>query len=309
MPLGTTSGSRAVGVSGRRAMILGTMIPLVGYYTVFLIIPTLYSFAVSFQEYNPITPTKGAFVGLENYRFALFDDFAFWTCVRNTFYYGLIAVPLGSLIAVTLAVLINRVGRFGGVYRVLYFLPVVTSVVAAAIIWNWIYQPRFGLLNTLLEQLYGLVRINLGYPMYLNDVSWAMPSLIVFSVWHGVGFTTVIYLAGLQSIPDQLYEAARIDGAGEWNVFRHITIPLLQPTFLFVLVTGAIGAMQMFTQSYVMTKGGPADATKTMVYLLYDQAFTNFKFGYASSIAFILFAAVLAMTLVQLRFFRTKWEY
>jgi multiple sugar transport system permease protein len=307
-PLSRRTRSGAVGVAGRRLLILGTMIPLLVFYSLFLIFPMAYAFVMTFFDWNPIRPER-IFVGLANYRYALMTDLLFWVCLRNTIYYTILAVPLGTIIALALAVLLNSLPRFSTLFRTIYFLPVVTSMIAAAIIWGWIYQPRFGLLNAILDTVYQALGINLGFPGWLNDPTLARPSLVIMSTWKGVGFTVVIFLAGLQGIPRHYYEAAQVDGAGPWQIFWYITIPLLRPTLIFVLVTGVIYSLQVFTPMFVMTQGGPVNSTRTIVYLLYDWAFDMFKFGYASALSFILFALILAITLVQLRVLTVRWEY
>jgi multiple sugar transport system permease protein len=213
--------------------------------------------------------------------------------------------------ALFVAMLINSQKRLVSFFRTTYFIPVVTSAVATSVMWRWLYQPRFGLINQLINLVFvdtlGL-HINPSI-QWLTSKSLAMPSIIAMDIWKGLGFTMVLFLAGLTSIPSVYYEAAKIDGAGRWRLFRHITVPLLQPTLVFVLVTGMIGSLQVFTPMYVMTAGGPVNSTKTIVYLLYDKAFTIYRFGYASGLAFMLFAIVLVLTAIQLRLTRMRWEY
>jgi multiple sugar transport system permease protein len=301
---------RAVGLSGRRAMILLATIPTLAFYILWVGFPMVYSFFMSFRNWNPLAASQ-PYVGLDNYREALFQDRLFWISLKNTFYYTSVTIPLGAIAALFVAVLINSQKRLISFFRTTYFIPVVTSAVAVSVMWRWLYQPRFGLINQLIK----LVLVDtLGLQInptvqWLTSKTLAMPSIIVMDIWKGLGFTMVLFLAGLTSIPSVYYEAARIDGAGRWHIFRHITVPLLQPTLVFVLVTGVIGGLQVFTPMYIMTSGGPVNSTRTIVYLLYDKAFTIYRFGYASSLAFMLFAIVLALTVIQLRVMTTRWEY
>ncbi len=305
-----TVASRAVNVQGRNLMILLAVLPLLIFYTVFLLFPMTYSFVMSFFDWNLAsmiqTPT---FIGLENYTTALFEDTLFWVAMRNTLYYALLSIPLGIVAALVLAVLINNRSRFRAYFRTAYFLPVLTSMVAESIQKKWLYQPQFGLFNTMVRMISDATGFLIPEPRWLLDPDLAMPAIAFMSVWKGVGYTMVIFLAGLQGIPDTYYEAAEVDGASSWQAFRHLTIPLLRPAMVFVLVTGLIGALQAFTAMYVMTQGGPVNATRTIVYVLYDQAFRMFRFGYASSIAFLLFIVILVFTLIQIRFLRVEWEY
>ena len=182
-------------------------------------------------------------------------------------------------------------------------------MVAASIIWKWLLQPRFGLVNTLLAQAGQMFGVTVPEINWLGSMQFAMPSIMLMSIWKGLGYTIVLFMAGLSAIPDTYHEAAAIDGAGRWQQFWNVTLPLLRPTIVFVLVTRLIAALQAFTQVYLMTSGGPVNATRTMVMLLYEQAFASFRFGYASAIAFVLLLVILAFTVVQLRLMRTSWEY
>lgn len=299
-----------VHLAGRRFMILAAVIPLLIFYAVWLFIPMIYSLIGSFYEWNPLSD-QTPFVGLDNFINALTKDPMVGITLRNTLYYVAVTIPVGAALALLVAVMITSLPRFVGLYRVIYFLPVVTSAVAVSVLWRWLYQPRFGLFNQLLrvvlvDTLHLSVNPNV---QWLTSKELAMPSVMAMVIWQGLGYTMVIFMAGLTSIPHEFHEAAKIDGAGAWQRFRHITIPLLQPTMIFVLVTGLIGGMQVFTPMYVMTQGGPVNTTKTIVYHLYERAFSALRFGYASSLAFILFAIILAATLVQFRFLRTRWRY
>ena len=305
--MGKVAGLR---VNDRQLFVCSAIAPMLAFYAVWLFFPIAYSFLMSVYDWNPLLPpAQQQFVGLRNYAEALKDPI-FWITVRNTLYFAVLNVPLSTTFALCLAVLINSV-RFGAaVWRTLYFTPVVTSMVAASILWSWVYQPQFGLLNNLARAINEILGTRLPtQTRWLTDSSLAMPSVVLFSTWKNLGYPMVIFLAGLQSIPGVFYEAAKVDGASRWHLFRHVTLPLLQPTVLFVLVTGIIGALQVFTQVFIMTRGGPGNSTRVMVYYLYEKAFSAYRFGYASTVAVVLFLIVLSLTLVQLRLMRVRWEY
>lgn len=259
---------------------------------VFSIGPILFALWLSFHEWNLLSTTR-PFVGLGNYR-ELAGDAGFRRAIGNTTIYVLF-VPAGMVVALALALLANR--RIPGVnlLRTVFFLPYVTSFVAISLIWKWMFQPDVGLLNNL------LARIGLPPGTWLSSPATALPSLMLMSIWMYAGYMMVIFLAGLQSIPATLYESARIDGAGPWRRFRHITLPLLRPTLLFILVTMVIFMFQVFTAVYVMTEGGPLHATDVVVYHIYRNAWEYLRMGYASAMAWVLFAIVFLVTLVQFR--------
>ena len=240
--------------------------------------------------------------------FAFYLTFHEWSAYRHsvivTAYYTGGSVPLTMAIGLGIALLLNQPIRLRGLFRTMYFLPVVTPFVVTAILWKWLYNADFGLFNYYLLKAH-LIREPL---LWLSDKNLAMPAIILMSVWAGVGFSMVIYLAGLQSIPEELYESARLDGAGAWARLRYITIPMLAPTTLFLLVIGIIGSFQIFTQIFVMTSGGPVDRTTTMVYFIYEAAFKFYEFGYASTLAFGLFGLLFLLTLVQLKVYRNAAE-
>ncbi|OQA46162.1 MAG: Lactose transport system permease protein LacF [Chloroflexi bacterium ADurb.Bin325] len=307
---GAKSQSNRIRLAGQRGMIALAVLPLAVFYLVWVGIPMIYTFIMSFYDWNPLSVTQ-TFVGAGNYLEALTRDPLFKRVLINTAYYTVVTVPIGLILALVVAVMVNSLPRFIGLFRAIYFLPVVTSVVATSIIWRWLYQSRFGLIN----QLIGMVLVDtLHLPInpsipWLTSRTLAMPAVMAMSIWKGLGFTMVLFLAGLTSIPSVYYEAAKIDGAGVWQLFRHITIPLLQPTMIFVLATGIIGGMQVFAPMYVMTQGGPANMTKPFVYHLYEKAFTLYRFGYASSLAFILFAIIMFFVFLQFQVMKTRWEY
>lgn len=268
---------------------------LFGIFTAFAL---LFAFYLSFHEWNIISKDK-PWVGLQNYRDIIHDD-KFQTAILNTFYFTGASVPIGLVLGLSIALLLNQPIRFRGFFRTIYYLPAITPFVVVSILFKWFYNSDFGLFN------YYLLKAHLiDHPLlWLADKNLAMPSVILMSVWGGIAGSMVIYLAGLQAIPEELYEAAKVDGAGAWRRFRHITLPQLAPTTLFLLVVGIIYSLQVFTQIFVMTGGGPVDRTTTMVYYIYLSAFKFFEMGYATALAFFLFAMVLVFTLFQLRLYR-----
>jgi multiple sugar transport system permease protein len=267
-------------------------------FSVFTVFALGFALYLTFHEWNIIEPDR-PFVGFDNYS-RMLDDERFRRSVFNTAYYTGATVPLTMVIGLLIAVLLNQPIRGRGLFRTLYFLPVVTPFVVVAILWKWLYNGDFGLFN------YYLLKANvIDEPvLWLADKDLAMPSVILMSVWSGVGFSMVIYLAGLQAIPQELYEAARVDGAGGWAQLRYITVPLLAPTTLFLMVIGIIGSFQVFTQIFIMTNGGPVDRTTTMVFYIYESAFKFYEMGYASTLAYALFAMLFVFTLIQLRMTR-----
>lgn len=267
-------------------------------FSIFTLFALGFSFYLTFHQWSIIEPER-PFVGLQNYRDML-DDTSFARAIVNTFYFTAVSVPLGMLFGLGVALLLNLPLRARGILRTLYFLPFVTPFVVVAIIWKWLYNGDFGLINYYLLQLH-LISDPLRF---LSDRNLAMPSVIIMSVWASVSFSMVIYLAALQAIPEELYEAARVDGAGRWAQLRWITVPMLRPTTLFLLVIGIIGSFQVFTQIFVMTSGGPVERTTTVVYYIYQSAFKFYEFGYASTLAFALFAMLLVFTVIQLRLYR-----
>jgi len=235
------------------------------------------------------------FVGLGNYA-RLVRDPVFWQAVRTTLVYVVLGVPLTLGLSLGGALLLDsRLARARGVLRTIYFAPVVTTLVAVAVVWRYLYHPRAGLLN------YALGAIGVGPIDWLGDPTYAMPAIALMSIWKGFGFPMLVFLASLQAIPERLYEAARIDGAGRWHQLCWITLPMLRPTFVFVGVMTAIGALQLFAEPYVMTGGGPADSTLSLVLLMYRQGFRWWNLGPATAVAFVLFAIMLAISAVTLR--------
>ncbi len=251
----------------------------------------LYSLRISLMETDLLSTQK--FVGLANYS-KMWHDELFWKSLRVTAYYTFVLVPSGIVIALAIALLMNQKVRLVGVWRMLFYLPSVVSGVAVAILWGYVLNPRYGLINM------GLRSLGIEGPRWLFSEEWAVPGFILMGLW-GAGGAMLLYLAGLQGIPTQLYEAAEIDGAGSWSRFRHITIPMLTPTIYFNLLINIIGSFQVFTQSYVMTGGGPNNATLTQVLYLYRKGFQNFEFGYASALAWALFLVIMLFTVMVVR--------
>lgn len=265
--------------------------PAVVGFIVFLAGPFLASLLISFTDYKLLVAPQ--WVGLDNYR-ALMVDPLFWQSLKVTFQYAIIALPLGLVLSLGLAVLLNQKVRGISFWRTIYYLPAVVSGVAVAVLWSWILNPEFGLLNLLLRYF------GIRGPHWLSDTRTALPALIVISLW-GVGGSMVIYLAGLQGIPTELYEAAELDGAGAWRRFISVTLPMLSPVIFFNLVLGVIGSFQFFTEPFIMTRGGPENSTLTYMLYLYRNAFNYFKMGYASALAWVFFALVLVLTLAVFR--------
>ncbi len=302
----------------------GYLLPVVSIILCFHVLPIFYSLAISFYEWDLMSDPN--WVGLENFR-RLVDDPMFYKSLVNTLYYVLFSVPLSIGAALLIAMLLNHPIAGIGIYRTIYFLPVITSINAVSIVWNFIYHPEYGLLNKLLAlvniaprpwlqdptPLMHLVGHTLGlpWPDWLPaGPSVAMMSIILMSVWKGLGYNVIIFLAGLQNIPKHLYEAATIDGASRWQQFRNITWPLLSPTTFFVFTMSCIGSFQVFSQIYMMTpRGGPMKSTMVIVFYLYQKAFVKFEFGYALAIAFVLFLMVFALTLFNKLYVEKKVHY
>jgi multiple sugar transport system permease protein len=285
----------------RRSLVLGLLFvsPWIVQFLALNLYPFVASLYFSLTQYSIIA--QPVWIGLTNYQNLFTEDPEFWTSLGNTLYYTVFAVGLGTLIAIGLAMLLNMKVRLVSVYRTIFYLPSITPVVASSIVWIFLFNPQYGLLDAALEAL------NLPIIGWLSDPAWAKASLVIMSFW-GLGGAMVIYLAGLQDVPVELLEAASLDGAGKIRQFRHITLPAISPVILFNIITGLIGSFQYFTQAYVMTNGGPADATLFYSLQIYRQAFQFFKMGYASAMAWILFVVVMAATLAV---FRTsaRWVY
>ncbi|HEY3267842.1 MAG TPA: sugar ABC transporter permease [Armatimonadota bacterium] len=277
---------------------------------IFSVIPILGAIGISLLEWDILSPPK--FVGFANYTEIwreLVSGEVLRQVILNTLYFTAVTVPLAMAVSLGISLLLNRKIRGVAAFRVIYFLPSVTSIVALSIIWRLMYNPDYGLINRALGaiRIPGVANGHLAFvpliphpPAWLGDPNWAMPAIIIMSVWTGIGYNAILYLAGLQGIGKSYYEAARLDGAGAWQVFRHVTWPLLSPTTLFIFTMSVIGGFQVFTQIFMMTAGNPRPQTMVFVYHIYSQAFTSFKMGYASALAVLLFLIILSVTLGQL---------
>jgi multiple sugar transport system permease protein len=276
------------------------LLPTIIGFFVFILGPVVVSFLLGFTEWDLLTPPK--WIGLGNYRAMLFETPLFWTTLRNALYYTLLFVPGAVILPLFVAVLMNQQLRGVTFYRSIYFLPVVTSTVAVALVWQWLYNPEFGPIN------YVLKLVGIKGPAWIASPEWAMPALVVMSIWQVVGYNMVIYLAGLQGIPEEFYEAAAIDGATGWRQFLHITVPLISPTTFFILIVSIIGSLQVFEQTYILTQGGPAYSTLTIAYYIYQQAFQFFHMGLGAALSYVLFIIILLITLIQFRV-QKRWVF
>ena len=272
--------------------------PALSAIFVFFFIPVISAFIISFTDFNIYTLASWSnirFVGLDNY-LQLFNDPLFWIALKNTFYFVIIAGPLSVLASLLTALLLNsKLTRYKSFFRLSYFLPVVTTLVAVAIVWRFIYHPKFGVLNWLL----GMIGIN---PIdWLGDPIWAMPAIIILAIWKGFGYNMIIFIAGLQNIPEDLYEVAEIEGATWLQKFKSITLPMLAPTTIFVSIITMIGFFQLFAEPYVMTQGGPLNSTLSIVQYMYQEGFRWWNMGYSAALAFVLFVIILIGTLIQFK--------
>jgi multiple sugar transport system permease protein len=277
------------------------ILPSFLHLIIFLLIPLFFSLYLSFTDWRGTNFQNAPFIGLENYEF-LMDDRAYWNAMKNTAYYTLLSVPGGMIASLLVALVMNQ--KLRGVYffRTLFFMPVISSWVAVSVVWITLLDPSAGILNYILRQV-GIEPIN-----WLGDTATAMPSIVLIAIWKGLGFQMVIWLAGLQAIPQEFYEAAAIDGASRWQSFWRITLPLLAPTVFFLAVTGVIGAFQVFSPIYVITEGGPRASTEVVVYHIYQRAFQVFDMGYAAAQAWVLFGVIFVVTAVQLWYRRRQGE-
>jgi multiple sugar transport system permease protein len=291
----------------QRRFILSVLTPMALIFLLFWIYPIVRGVWGSFtlwRAFNPDAPL----VGLRHY-YGLFNDPIFLKALQNTFYFVLLYLPAAIVFALLVALAVEATGSGRNFFRMVYFVPVVTSTIATALIWTWLYQPSFGLFNQLL-QLFGLPAQS-----YLKSTTQALPAIVLYTLWKNLGFNMVLFIAGLTSIDNSFYDAARVDGANRWQTFWRITLPLLEPTLVFVFVTGVIGALQLFGPIYVMSAGGDGlpggPANSTMVISVYQwlMAFRELELGYGSAMGVILFVIILLLTLAQMRFLRTRWEY
>ena len=277
-------------------MLLGTLI--------FTVLPVVASLLLSFTEWNFLAGFSRdalTFVGWKNYRL-LFQDPIFTKSLMNNFLF-ILQVPIGMAVSLLIALILNKQVYFKDFFKIVYFLPFISSVVAVSVVWMVMFQPSFGPINQFLQS------IGISHPpRWLGDTTTALPSIMMIVIWSGIGFNLIIYLAGIKNIPKELYEAASIDGAGAFMQFRKITLPLITPTTFFLLITGLISSFKVFDIINVVTQGGPANSTTVMVYYLYQSAFVNLKMGYASTIAWILFVIIFVITFIQWRL-QNKWVH
>ena len=277
------------------------IMPSLLHVIVFLFIPLAFSLYLSFTDWRGTNFQNAPWIGLENYEFML-EDRRFWNAMRNSAYYTLLSVPLGMAISLLVALVMNQKLKGVNFFRTLFFMPVISSWVAVSVVWITLLDPDVGVVNYVLTQ-FGLGKMN-----WLGDPNTAMPSIVLIAIWKGMGFQMVIWLAGLQAIPQELYEAAAIDGANRINAFWRITLPLLAPTTFFLTITGIIGSFQVFSPVYVITGGGPLGATDVVVHRIYLRAFEAFDMGYASAQAWVLFAVIFGLTLAQVLYRRRRGD-
>lgn len=272
--------------------------PALALIGIFFFLPVAAAMLLSltdFDLYGIADPGNTRFVGFQNYS-RLLRTSEFWLALRNTFYFAFVGGPLTIAVSLGAALLLSsKLVRFKGVFRTIYFTPFVTTLVAVAIVWRYLYHARYGFFN------YALSYIGVGPIDWLGDPNWAMPAIILMAVWKSFGYNMLIFIAGLQAIPEELYDAAAIDGAGGFRRFFSITLPMLLPTLVFVTVITMIGYFQLFAEPYVMTQGGPLRSTTSVVLLMYEEGFRWWRMGYAAAIAFVLFIVILLATLVQFR--------
>jgi multiple sugar transport system permease protein len=274
---------------------LAPSLALIGVFFFLPVVASLLLSVTDFDIYGIANPGNTRFVGLENYS-RLLRTPDFWLALRNTFYFAFVGGPLTIAVSLGAALLLSsKLVRFKGFFRTIYFTPFVTTLVAVAIVWKYLYHTRYGLFN------YALGAIGIGPIDWLGDPHWAMPSIILMAVWKSFGYNMLIFIAGLQAIPEDLYDAAEIDGASAVRRFFSITLPMLAPTLVFVSVITMIGYFQLFAEPYVMTQGGPLRSTTSVVLLMYEEGFRWWRMGNAAAIAFVLFIVILLATLVQFR--------
>ncbi len=279
-----------------------SLIPILGLLVLFSLLPIGIVSWLSFHRYNQLAPTS-PWIGLANYEFAFQIDPFFRNALENTLKYAIVAVPVNIVLSLPIALGLNQIKRFRAVFRTAFFMPVVASAVAVSLLWTTIYDPQAGWLNAFLNQ------IGLSSQPWLGDPDLALWAVLAAAVWQDLGYNILVFLAGLQGIPDDFYDAAKVDGAGPWHRFRGITLPLLQRTTVFVLVLTMISYLQEFTHIQVMTGGGPIRSSETLVLYIYGKGFQDLQMGYASAMSIVLMGIILLITLVQLRLLRSRWEY
>ena len=275
------------------------MLPFLTLFCAFVLLPLIYGLRISFYSWELLSPAPPRFIGLGNYHEAMTDPY-FWKAISATFRFVALVVPLTVVIALALAVGINTIPhKRQSFYRATFFLPTMITISVAGILWRWFYNGEFGLFNALLANFH--MRIP-----WLTDPTWAMNSIVLMTLWWTIGGPMVILLAGLQNLPDHYHEAAQIDGANSWQRFLHITLPLLRPVLLFVVVMNVIGAFQVFGQTFLLTSGGPENATRSLVHYIYQTAFNHYRMGYASAMSWLLFVLIGTFSLIQFRWLRER---
>src|SRR5699024_2618453 len=277
------------------------LLPSFAGFLLFYVIDFIASVILGFFDWYFIQSPE--FVGLSNYIQLLFHDTLFRKVLWNTIYFTIFSVPLSAAVGLIIAVALNQNIKGVVVYRALFFIPYITSLVAISLLWQWIFNDTYGLFNSILTKI-GIS----NPPQWLSSTNWAMPAIIIMSVWANFGLSMILFLAGLQNIPKDLYEAASLDGASKFKKFLYITFPSLTPTTFFVIVISTINSFQVFSQALIMTKGGPNDATNTVVYYIYQNGFEYFKMGYASAVAMIMFVIIFIITLLQM-ILQKKWVH
>lgn len=268
----------------------GTILFLVSYFGVFVIYPIYKAFAGSLHNWNPLIDQYD-YIGFENFKSVLTNSL-FWSSISNTFIFAFFSVLFRIIIGLGLAMLLySKMTKFKSFFRGMFYMPTITPLVAVSFVWMWLYNPQFGLINKVFD-----LDIN-----WLKDPNWALPAIIIMTIWKDFGYATVIFLGGLMGLPEEVFEAADMDGAGRWSRFRHITWPLLKPTTLFVVITSLISYLQAYVQILIMTEGGPGTSTHVISYLIFDEAFVKYNFGTASAMAIILFLMIGILTLIMFK--------
>ncbi|MDH7484660.1 MAG: sugar ABC transporter permease [Anaerolineae bacterium] len=283
------------------------LLPSFAGFLIFVALPVVAALGLSFVKWSLLSPPE--FIGAANYAQLLTVDSLFRKVFGNTLFFMVTIVPLQLAFGLLLAVALNQGIRGVEVYRLIYFMPVVTTIVAVALVFQWLLNRDFGLVSAALWRIAEITGLPIHPPDWLNSTFWAKPAVVLLTLWKNTGFTMVVYLAGLQAIPQELYDAAQVDGAGGWHRFRYVTIPMISPTTFFLLVIQMIGAMQLFSEPYVLTRGQPANSTLTIVYYIYRNAFEWGRMGKASAIAWVLFAFIFGFTLLQTRLQRHWVHY
>lgn len=286
------------GIKKKRAIIaLLFILPAVVSFAIFRIFPMIYAFFLSFYNFKILGSKRVSFVGLGNY-LHLLQDAVFWKVVANTLLYAALIVPITLSISLGLALLLNKKFKLTRLFETIYFLPIVTSMVAISVVWRMLYQPNFGLINHLLSQ------VGLAGPAWLLSPKYSLVSVAIVVIWTNIGYFIIIFLGGLNNIPRVYYDAARIDGAGNFACFTNITLPLLKPITLFVAVMLTITSLRIFTVVFLLTRGGPIDSSKPVVLLIYQYGFEFFRFSYATTLAVALFVIILTITVLEIKFIR-----